>query len=87
MFVHSYNPYVMVQVGITVFDDGGDWKTLPTGFNADAEGRQTVQLCYTDSTVGNLLRLFDQFVCWVIHFIFYKLRRSIFKPAVVEVLF
>jgi len=25
------------QVRITVFDDGGDWKTLPTGFNADAE--------------------------------------------------
>ena len=29
----------VLKVRITVFDDGGDWKTLPIGFNADAEGK------------------------------------------------
>ena len=38
-FFGNYFLKIPAQVRITVFDDGVEGKDLPTGFNADVEGR------------------------------------------------
>ena len=40
---------VLVQVRVTVFDDGSEGKTLPTGFNGDVEGKSK----------GSVLKMFN----------------------------
>ena len=41
MYMCTLRKLVLVQVRVTVFDDGSEGKTLPTGFNGDVEGKST----------------------------------------------
>ena len=47
------------EVRITVFDDGLEGKNLPTGFNADVEGRMNPLLDNNNLIFASVIDLFD----------------------------
>ena len=54
-------PYVIFarnEVRITVFDDGSEGKSLPTGFNGDVEGRVT-EIRTINNGIISVIDLFD----------------------------